>query len=57
MFENDRILANVKATMEMEGFVITEEQEKMGRDCLEGRVSFAEAVEKLKRKYMQKQVV
>lgn len=57
MFENDRILANVKATMEMEGFVITEEQEKMGRDCLEGRVSFAEAVEKLKLKYMQKQVV
>lgn len=57
MSENDRILANARATMEMEGFSIPDELEQTGRDCLEGKLSFAETIEGLKKKYMQKRVV
>ncbi len=53
----DWILANARATMEMEGFSIPEDLEVLGRECLEGKLSFTETIEDLKKKYMQKPVM
>ena len=37
MSDNERILANARANMELEGFIITKEDEEMGLECLEGK--------------------
>ena len=56
MSENDRIIENVNATMTMENMPLLQEDKQRMKECLEGRVSFEEAVEVLLRKYTHKQV-
>lgn len=53
MSDNERILANARANMELEGFIITKEDEEMGLECLEGKKSFEEMVIELKKLYTQ----
>lgn len=53
--DDDRIeliLGNVKMSMEMEGFEIDEELEKVGRQIVTGELDVEECVEQVKRKYM-----
>lgn len=57
MNENDRIIENVNATMAMENMALTLEDKIRVRECLEGKVSFQDAVETLIQKYTHKQVV
>lgn len=44
MGDKDEILENTKATMAMEGLPLSEEDEKILRDCLDGKSSFEEAL-------------
>lgn len=44
MGDKDEILENTKATMAMEGLPLSEEDEKILRDCLDGKTSFEEAL-------------
>ena len=57
MSENERIIANVNATMDMGEMPLTQEDKERIRECLEGKVNFQDAVELLVKKYKQKQVV
>ena len=49
--ESDRIIANVNATMSMEGMPLTELDKARIRDCIDGRKSFDETVRELIEKY------
>ncbi len=51
MSESDRIIANVNATMSMEGMPLTELDKARIRDCIDGRKSFDETVRELIEKY------
>lgn len=73
MSENERIIANTNATMSMDNMhlysevghematlnslTLMEEDKKRIQQCLEGKVSFEEAVETLVKKYMNEQVM
>lgn len=47
MSEAERIVANVNASMEMEGMPLTEDEKNRIKDCIEGRKSFDEEIKKL----------
>ena len=47
MSETERIIANVNATMTMEGMPLTNEDKARIRDCIEGRKSFENTVKEL----------
>ncbi|MCC8131377.1 MAG: antitoxin VbhA family protein [Ruminococcus sp.] len=49
----DRIIANVNATMAMEGMPLTDEDKARLRLCLNGEKTFEETVEELVRMYTQ----
>ncbi len=51
MSDIDRIIENVNATMDMENMPLTNENREMIMDCLEGRVSFNDMLEKVIIKY------
>ena len=57
MSENDRIIENINATMTMENMPLLQEDKQRLKECLEGSVSFEEAVEVLLRKYTHSQVI
>ena len=57
MSRNDYIIENVSATMEMENLLLTGEDRRMLRDCLEGRTTYQDAVEMLVRQYTHKKVM
>ena len=44
MSETERIIANVNATMAMEGMPLTNANKARIRDCIEGRKSFEDTV-------------
>ena len=44
----ERILKNTKFSMEMEGFVIDEEQEEIGRKLLTGELKLLDYIESIK---------
>ena len=54
MTENERIVKNINASMNMEGMPLTEEEKELGLKCLEGKVSFREAIDDLIKQYTQK---
>jgi len=54
MTENERIVENINASMNMEGMPLTEEEKELGLKCLEGKVSFREAIDDLIKQYTQK---
>ncbi len=56
MSQNERIIENVNATMAMENMPLENEDRGRILECLEGRISFQEAVEALVNKYTHKQV-
>ena len=47
MSETERIIANVNATMAMEGLPLTDDDKSRIRDCIEGRKSFDDTVKEL----------
>ncbi len=47
MSESERIIANVNATMSMEGMPLTDEDKERIRLCLSGKKSFEVAVSEL----------
>ncbi len=51
MSETDRIIANVGATMSMEGMPLTDEDKERLRLCLSGRKSFEATVDELITRY------
>lgn len=56
MNKNDRIINNINATMSMENMPLLKEDKERLRDCLEGKVSYEDAIDKLIKQYMHKQV-
>jgi len=51
MTKTERIIRNVDATMRMEDMPLTRDDEKRLQECLEGKVSFNEAIAQLVKKY------
>ena len=56
MSKNDRIINNINATMSMENMSLSKEDKERLRDCLEGKVSYEDAIDKLIKQYMHKKV-
>ena len=54
MSELECILANVDATMKMEGMPLTEEDKNRILDCLTGKSTFDNEIKKLTEKYNRK---
>lgn len=52
--KNDRIIENTNATMSMENMPLLKEDKERIRECLEGKVSFQEAIDKLVKEYTNK---
>lgn len=45
--ETERIIANVNATMSMEGMPLTDADKRRIKDCIEGKSSFDDEIKKL----------
>ncbi|WP_455543922.1 antitoxin VbhA family protein [Intestinibacter sp.] len=56
MSKNDKIINNINATMSMEGMPLLKEDKERLRECLEGKISYQDAVDKLIKQYTNKQV-
>ena len=56
MSKNDRIINNINATMSMEDMPLLKEDKERLRECLEGKVSYEDAIYKLIKQYTHKQV-
>ena len=56
MSKNDRIINNINATMSMEDMPLLKEDKDRLRECLEGKVSYEDAINKLIKQYTDKQV-
>lgn len=56
MSKNDRIINNINATMSMEDMTLLKEDKDRLRECLEGKVSYEDAINKLIKQYTDKQV-
>lgn len=56
MKKNDRIINNINATMSMEDMLLLKEDKERLRECLEGKVSYEDAINKLIKQYTHKQV-
>ncbi|MGL6106971.1 antitoxin VbhA family protein [Romboutsia sp.] len=54
MSKNDRIIENTNATMSMENMPLLQEDKDRIRECLEGKISFEEAIDKLVKQYTHK---
>ena len=53
MNNTERIIANVNATMAMEGMPLTADDKMRIRDCLDGKKSFEAAVDELLSTYKE----
>ena len=51
MIETERIIANVNATMAMEGMPLTDTDKQRIKDCLDGTSTFKDEVKKLVEQY------
>jgi len=51
MTKTERIIKNVDATMSMEDMPLTRDDKKRLQECLDGEVSFNEAIARLVKKY------
>lgn len=56
MSKNDRIINNINATMSMEDMPLLKEDKERLRECLEGKVSYEDAINKIIKQYTHKQV-
>ena len=56
MKKYDRIINNIDATMSMENMPLLQEDKDRIRQCLEGKVSYEDEINKLIKKYKNKQV-
>lgn len=56
MKKNDRIINNINATMSMEDMPLLKEDKERLKECLEGKVSYEDAINKLIKQYTHKQV-
>ncbi|WP_286315998.1 antitoxin VbhA family protein [Romboutsia ilealis] len=56
MNKSDRIINNINATMSMEDMPLLKEDKERLRECLEGKVSYEDAINKLIKQYAHKQV-
>ena len=56
MSKNDRIINHINATMSMEDMPLLKEDKERLRECLEGKVSYEDAINKLIKQYTHKQV-
>ena len=54
MNKNDRIINNINATMSMENMPLLKEDKERLRDCLEGKVSYEDEIDKLIKQYIHK---
>ncbi len=55
MSETDKIIANVNATMSMEGMPLSSEDKERIRLCVDGKKSFDTAVNELVRQFRKKE--
>lgn len=53
----ERIIDNVNATMEMENMPLTNENKLLLKSCLEGQISFGDALNNLISKYTHESVI
>lgn len=53
MSKVEQIIENVNATMSMENMPLIEADKKRLKECLEGKISFDDAVATLVKKYMR----
>lgn len=57
MTKQDRIIANVDASMGIENMPLTEGDKKRIRDCMNGKTTFQEAVDELIEKHTKQMSV
>lgn len=50
--KNDKIIENIDATMSMENISLTSDDKELLRDCLEGKVSYEDAVNCIIKQYI-----
>ena len=53
MTNHERIIENVNTSMKMEGMALNNEDKKVMRDCLTGKITYEEAVANAIDKYRQ----
>lgn len=57
MSQSEVIIENVNATMSMEDMPLSQSDKERIKECIDGKVSFQEAVTLLIQKHMHKQVI
>lgn len=55
MSKNEEILRFVVANQALEGFIVTDEEKTVLMDCLEGRLSFKDAIQDVLSRYTVKE--
>ena len=51
MTRNEEIIRAQAASLRLEGMHVTNEEKRMAMDCLNGKMKFSEACEKLRQRY------
>ena len=54
MSQNEKIVANIDASIAMEGMPLTIEEKEIGLKCLNGELDFGEVIAALVQEYTQK---
>ena len=54
MTKNERIVESVDASMNMEGMPLTEEEKKLGLECLNGEKDFRQVIDDIVKRYTKK---
>ena len=57
MSQSEVIIENVNATMSMEDMPLSQSDKERIKECIDGKVSFQEAVTLIIQKHMHKQVI
>lgn len=57
MSENERIIANINASMDMEGMPLTVEDKNRLISCLSGEISFDDAVDSVIKEFKRRKAV
>lgn len=54
MTRNERIVENVNASMTIEGMPLTEEEKRLGLECLNGEKDFRKVINDIVKQYTRK---
>lgn len=53
MTKNEEIIRASAANLRLEGMEVTEEEKQMALDCLEGKISFSDAIKIIQDRYQK----